>query len=153
MQPRYTLHSHARCSFSHQALTSCPQRRNTNRPTLVDHHDDIGHKALCPMSGCVRMRPTRCGAGPGCSYKAPGALERHPALQLDLKCSCVVSPPPRSFASFPAPHVVAGHKRAGQMVEKEGGPARVCDTCMPQPLRRRTESDGLVHASTTLDFA
>ena len=25
-------------------------------------------------SGCVRMRPTRCGAGPGCSYKAPGAL-------------------------------------------------------------------------------
>ena len=22
----------------------------------------------------VRMRPTRCGAGPGCSYKAPGAL-------------------------------------------------------------------------------
>ena len=28
-------------------------------------------------SGCVRMRPARCGAGPGCSYEAHGALEHH----------------------------------------------------------------------------
>ena len=54
----------------------------------------------------VQKRRTRCRACFGCSYKVPGALERHLTRKIDLKCSCLVGVRPESLASYPAVRAV-----------------------------------------------
>ena len=73
-------------------------------------------------SGCVRMRPARCGAGPGCSYEAHGALEHHPTHQIDLKSSCSLGLRPQSVPSLPAVRAVRDGKSALRMVERDEFP-------------------------------
>ena len=84
------------------------------RPSVAHGSGGASDPGPAPnQSGCVWMRPARCGAGPGCSYKAPGARERRPTHNKDLKCSCLVSLRPQCLASFPAARALADHKGAG----------------------------------------
>ena len=73
-------------------------------------------------SGCVRMRPTRYGAGPGCSYKATGTLQCLPTHQLDLKRSCHASLRPESLPSFCAVRAAGDCKGAGWVVKNDDFP-------------------------------
>ena len=112
----FTIIRHCQESPSHSIFGADGAKKQVAmEQPLVGAHGSGGAGDPGPApnrSGCVRMRPARCGAGPGCSYEAHGALEHHPTHQIDLKSSGCLGLPPESLPSLPAACAVRDGKGA-----------------------------------------
>ena len=97
----FTIIRHCQESPSHSIFgTDGAKKQVAMEQPAVGAHGPGGASDPGPApnrSAPMRMRPTRCGAGCGCNYKATGTLERLQLLQLDLDRRCVLGLLPHSL--------------------------------------------------------